>query len=114
MIGPAVVPASAQARPAAPTAATRRFHRRVLAELDAADIPCRVGGSHALEHYLCIGRSVRDLDLFMRERDMPDALRRIEERLGYRTEVTFPHWLAKIRRGDQDCIDVIFNSGNGV
>ncbi|HEV3256346.1 MAG TPA: hypothetical protein VG013_05645, partial [Gemmataceae bacterium] len=32
---------------------------------------------------------------------------------GYRTELTFPHWLGKVY-GDGDFIDVIFSSGNGI
>jgi hypothetical protein len=84
----------------------------VLEELNAASIPFLVGGGHALERYLGIGRSVKDLDLFMRERDVAAALGHVERRLGYRTEVTFPHWLAKIQRDEHDHIDVIFSSGN--
>ena len=95
-------------------AATRQFYTSVLAELNQASIEFLVGGGHALESYLGIGRSVKDLDLFMRERDVPAALALIEERLGYATEMTFPHWLAKIKRGKRDHIDVIFNSGNAV
>src|SRR5262249_18570493 len=96
------------------SATTTRFHRRVLAALNEAAIPFLVGGGHALERYLGIGRSVRDLDLFMRERDVSGTLHLIEELLGYRGEMTFPHWLAKIKRSGEDCIDVIFNSGNAV
>ena len=97
-----------------PSAATSRFYRRVIGELNAAGVEFLVGGGHALECYLGIGRSVKDLDLFMRERDVPAALRLCQERLGYGGEVTFPHWLAKITREQKDHIDVIFNSGNGV
>jgi hypothetical protein len=93
-------------------AATRRFYRRVLTELRTAGFPFLVGGGHALERYLGIGRSVKDLDLFMRERDVPDALAHLERRLGYRTELTFPHWLGKIKRDEHDQIDVIWSSGN--
>jgi hypothetical protein len=95
-------------------AATRRFYRRVLVELNEAGIAYLVGGGYALERFLGIGRSVKDLDLFMRERDVPAALARIEQRLRCRTEMAFPHWLAKIARGNGDHVDVIFNSGNGV
>ncbi|HSE03918.1 MAG TPA: nucleotidyltransferase [Methylomirabilota bacterium] len=109
---PAVATASTRS-PGLP-AATRRFYRRVLEELNAASIPFLVGGGHALERYLGIGRSVKDLDLFMRERDVPAALAHVGRRLGYRTEVTFPHWLAKIQRDEHDHIDVIFSSGNSV
>jgi hypothetical protein len=104
-------PAAAPRRGALP-AVTRRFYRRVLEGLSAAQIPFLVGGGHALERYLGIGRSVKDLDLFMRERDVPAALAHVERRLGYQGEVIFPHWLAKIRRDDGDHIDVIFSSGN--
>src|SRR6266508_1620289 len=99
------------ARPPGVPVATRRFYRRVLAELHSARFPFLVGGGHALERFLGIGRSVKDLDLFMRERDAPAALAHIERRLGYRTELTFPHWLGKIKRAD-DHIDVIWSSGN--
>jgi Uncharacterised nucleotidyltransferase len=112
-----VQPAPAPSRPAAspgPSPATRRFHGRVLGELSAAGVEFLVGGGHALEHYLGIGRSVRDLDLFVRERDVPRALARIDGRLGYRSSLVFPHWLAKIERDEIDQIDVIFNSGNGL
>jgi hypothetical protein len=97
-----------------PSAATRRFHASVLAELNAAGCEYLVGGGHALERYLGIGRSVKDLDLFMRERDVPAALSHVEARLGHAWEMTFPHWLAKIKRDDREHIDVIFNSGNAV
>src|SRR5260370_5675648 len=73
-----------------------------------------VGGGHELECYLGSGRWVKDLALFIGEPAVPGALRLIEERLGYESEVTFPHWLAKIKRAEHDHIDVIFNSGNGV
>ncbi|HSB41732.1 MAG TPA: nucleotidyltransferase [Methylomirabilota bacterium] len=92
--------------------ATRRFHRRVLETLDAAGVPFLVGGGHALERYLGVGRSVNDLDLFMRRGDVPTALAVVARRLGYHTAVTFPHWLAKIRRDDRDHVDIIFSSGN--
>src|SRR5262249_25130047 len=67
---------------------------------------------YALEYYTGIRRSVRDLDLFVRRehgRHLLDTL----EAAGFATEVNFPHWLAKIHAGD-DCIDVIWSSGNGV
>ncbi|MBA2744498.1 MAG: hypothetical protein H0U43_09390, partial [Chthoniobacterales bacterium] len=32
---------------------------------------------------------------------------------GFEAELTFPHWLAKAKCGD-DCIDLIFRAGNGV
>jgi predicted nucleotidyltransferase len=114
MSAPAAPPARGRPGGSGVAAPTRRFYRRVLAELNAAGVEFLVGGGHALERYLGIGRSVKDLDLFMRERDVPAALRHVEARLGHRTEVTFPHWLAKIIRDEENHIDVIFNSGNAV
>ena len=116
-MSPAVSPAApgrVRARSDGPAAVTARFYRSVLAELNAGGVEFLVGGGHALECYLGIGRSVKDLDLFMHERDVPAALALVEERLGHASEVTFPHWLAKIKRSEHDHIDVIFNSGNGV
>ena len=72
----------APARSRALPVATRRFYRRVLAALHEGGFPFLVGGGHALEHYLGIGRSVKDLDLFMRARDAPGALAHLERRLG--------------------------------
>jgi hypothetical protein len=36
------------------------------------------------------------------------------EAAGYRTEILFPHWLAKVVDADGNFGDLIFNSGNGV
>jgi nucleotidyltransferase DUF2204 len=108
------VPLPRASRPRRPSAATRRFYTAVLAELNGAGIEFLVGGGYALEAYLGIGRSVHDLDLFIRERDVAAALAHVETALGYESEVAFPHWLAKIKRDDREHIDVIFNSGNGV
>jgi hypothetical protein len=92
---------------------TQRFYRRVLRELSAAGIEFLVGGGYALERYLGIGRLVKDLDLFLRADDVQKALDHLGARLGCDTELTFPHWLGKVRkRGDH--VDLIFNAGNGV
>jgi hypothetical protein len=70
-------------------------------------------GGYALERYLGIGRLVKDLDLFLRAADVQKALDHLSRRLGCDTELTFPHWLGKVRkRGDH--VDLIFNAGNGV
>ena len=59
-----------------------------------------------------IRRSTKDLDLFIRRQDYERAaaLMRAE---GWRTELAYPHWLAKVYAGE-DFIDLIFNSGNGL
>jgi hypothetical protein len=92
---------------------TMRFYRRVLRELSAANVDFLVGGGYALERYLGIGRLVKDLDIFVRPRDVQKALDLLAQRLGCHTELTFPHWLGKVRRRG-DHVDFIFNAGNGV
>ena len=57
-------------------------------------------------------RHTKDFDLFIRRGDLDQTLQAMQD-LGCRTEVTFPHWLAKAYRGDH-FFDVIFSSGNGM
>ena len=91
--------------------ATRRFFRRSLLDIRAGGFEALVGGGYALEGLLGAGRSPRDLDLFVRRRDVKPLLRHLESR-GYQIEDVFPHWLAKVRRGG-DHVDLIFDGGNG-
>ncbi len=90
----------------------RRFYRGALRALDAVGVPYLVGGAFAYSHYTCIERETKDFDIFIHPRDVERALAELRRR-GYRTELTFPHWLAKAWSGDA-FMDVIFNSGNGV
>src|SRR6516165_1308715 len=94
------------------TPAVRAFYTRTLVAIKDAGIPFLVGGAYALERYTGIERHTKDFDLFIRAADLERILRVMDD-LGCRTEVTFPHWLAKAYRGDH-FIDVIFNSGNGL
>ncbi len=92
--------------------ATLAFYRRVLATLNASGIPFLVGGAYAFNQYTAIFRHTKDLDIFICRDDYP----RVSEALlaaGYQTEMTYPHWLAKIR-ANGDLIDLIFSSGNGI
>lgn len=93
------------------TAAARRRYRRALIMLRLAGIPFLVGGAYAMERYTGIARWTKDLDLFVLPRQIHAALDALS-RGGFRTEVTFPHWLAKAY-DRRDFIDLIFGSGNG-
>jgi hypothetical protein len=91
---------------------TRDFYVRTLAVLSEAGVSFLVGGAYALAKHAGIERHTKDLDLFVRRRDRDRVLRALAA-AGYRTEVPFPHWLAKAH-GEHGFIDVIYCSGNGV
>ena len=91
---------------------TNTFYRRTLHVLSDARIPFLVGGSHAILHYTGIVRPTKDFDLFVRRDDIDKALEALNV-AGYRTQITFPHWLAKAKQGG-DHVDLVFSSGNGL
>ena len=80
--------------------------------LSDAAVPFLVGGSHAFLEYTGIVRNTKDFDLFVRHADVDRAMGALRD-AGYRTELTFPHWLGKAWQHD-DFVDLVFNSGNGV
>jgi hypothetical protein len=94
------------------TPQTEAFYREVVTTLNAAEAPYLVGGAYALEHYTGIARATKDLDLFVRQEDLR-AMFPLFQSIGCRTEIPFPHWLAKAHR-DDDLIDLIYSSGNGI
>jgi hypothetical protein len=95
-------------------------HREPLASfyMDALDlllsggVPFLIGGAFAQSRYTNRYRETKDLDLIMRRSDIPDVLARFDQ-AGYRTELPFPHWLAKIHSG-HFVLDIVYGSGNGV
>ena len=91
---------------------SRAFYRRVMHQLEGADVPFLVGGAYAFERYTGIGRHTKDFDIFVHPRDVERALALLAAS-GCTSEMTFPHWLAKATCGD-DVVDLIFSSGNGV
>jgi hypothetical protein len=95
--------------PAAPD--TFRFYRHALEMMHASKLPFLVGGAYALGYYTGITRHTKDLDLFVRAAQVRPVLD-VFAQAGYRTEILFSHWLAKVFH-DGDYIDVIFSSGNG-
>ena len=91
---------------------TAAFVRRALRLLVDAQIPFLVGGAFAHACFTGIRRSTKDLDLFIRRQDY-ERVAELMQAQGWRTEMTYPHWLAKVHAGE-DFIDLIFNSGNGL
>jgi hypothetical protein len=91
---------------------TNAFYRRTLHVLSDARVPFLVGGSHALLNYTGIVRETKDFDLFVQKSNLEAALEALRQS-GYHTELTFPHWLAKAKQGN-DTVDLVFASGNGV
>lgn len=88
------------------------FYLTALDLLEASGVPFLVGGTFAYARYTGIDRETKDLDILVLPADVPRTLAAFEA-AGYRTELAFPHWLAKIRQGEH-VLDVIFSSGNGV
>ena len=91
---------------------TNTFYRRTLHVLSDAVVPFLVGGSHAFLEYTGIVRNTKDFDLFLRRGDIDRAMEALRA-AGYRTELTFPHWLGKAWQHD-DFVDLVFSSGNGI
>lgn len=92
--------------------ATIAFYRDALGRLDKAGIPYLVGGAYAFARYTGIERHTKDFDIFIRRPDY-DRIAKVLGDAGYKTELTFPHWLGKAYKAD-DFIDLIFSAGNGV
>jgi hypothetical protein len=83
-----------------------------LRALARSPVPFLVAGAYALFEYTGIYRDTKDLDLFVRARDLDGAFRALEA-AGFRTELTDRSWIGKAWRGKW-YVDLIFSSGNGV
>src|ERR1044071_6336100 len=88
------------------------FHRRSAAALHGAEVPFLIGGAYMVEVCGGVSRSTKDFDLYVRPNHVKAALRALA-RAGYKTELTFPHWLAKATY-EEDVLDLIFRAGNGL
>jgi predicted nucleotidyltransferase len=91
---------------------TAEFYRSALHALVDAGVPFLVGGAFAHACFTGICRTTKDLDLFIQRRDY-ERVAAVAQAHGWRAELAYPHWLAKIYAGE-DFIDLIFNSGNGL
>lgn len=94
------------------TPETRAFYRKAMDILDNANVPFLVGGAYAFGRYTGIERHTKDFDVFLRQRDVKQAMAAFRK-AGYYTELTFPHWIGKAFYKD-DFVDLIYGAGNGV
>jgi hypothetical protein len=99
-------------RSAADEGSPNEFHRRSVAALHAAKVPFLIGGAYMVEVCGGVSRSTKDFDLYIRPDHVDAALRALAQ-AGYKTELTFPHWLAK-GTYEGDILDLIFRAGNGL
>src|SRR5438874_3778071 len=92
--------------------ATLEFYRAAMELMEAGGLEFLVGGAYAFAQYTGVVRHTKDFDVFIRREDF-DRATDIFESAGYKTELTFPHWIGKAFKGD-DFVDLIFSAGNGV
>ncbi len=95
-----------------PRSETAEFYLSSARALRAAGVPFLVGGAFALAHYTPVARETKDFDLFVDPAHIGWALEALAG-AGYRTELTYPHWLGKAYSGTR-FVDLIFSSANGV
>jgi hypothetical protein len=88
------------------------FHHRSVAALHAAEVPFLIGGAYMVEVCGGVSRSTKDFDIYVQPNHVKVALCALA-RAGYKTELTFPHWLAKATY-EGDILDLIFRAGNGL
>jgi len=88
------------------------FYRQVLGILNRTFVPFLMGGGFAFEFYTHLGRSMKDMDIIIRRSDLENVFEVLNE-AGFRTELTFSHWLAKVYFEDS-FIDIMFSSGNAI
>lgn len=86
-------------------------YRGAIRALKAAAVEFLLGGAYSFARLTGIDRHTKDLDAFLRPRDRDAALAALAA-AGYRTELTYSHWLAKAFK-DGHFIDLIYNAGNG-
>jgi len=91
---------------------TNDFYVSVLKTLNEGNIPYLVGGACMLERITGIVRPTKDFDIHVRHGDIPGLFAFLDA-AGFRTEMTFSHWLGKVFQRN-NYIDIIFSSGNGL
>lgn len=100
------------ATPAALPEEATNLYREVLLAMNEHGLPYAVAGAFALQKYTGIWRVTKDLDLFMKAEDVPNALQYLADH-GFRCETLDPVWLAKAHRGEY-FVDLISGMSNAV
>lgn len=100
------------ATPLMTTPEKAELYRTALEMLNRSGAPYMIGGTYAFQYYAGISRTTKDVDIFVRPRDVQRVLD-VLARAGFKTEVAYTHWLAKAHHGDR-FVDIIYSSGNGV
>src|ERR1051326_2491289 len=81
-----------------PKTSLNQFDRSSVTALQDAHVPFLIGGAYVVEAYAGVSRRTKDFDLYVRPNHVRAALDALAC-AGYETELTFPHWLAKAKRG---------------
>ncbi|HEV2722732.1 MAG TPA: nucleotidyltransferase family protein [Thermoanaerobaculia bacterium] len=93
--------------------ASVEFYQHAMRLMEDGNLPFLVGGAYAFAVYTGIERHTKDFDVFIRRGDFERASK-LFQAAGYRTELTFEHWLGKVWSNGEDFVDLIFSAGNGV
>ena len=91
---------------------SRDFYQSAIRYIQKESIEFLIGGAYSYARHTALERHTKDFDIFVRPGDHTRVLQTLAT-AGYSVELTFAHWLGKAYSGD-NCIDVIFSSGNGV
>lgn len=88
------------------------FCQDIIRLLTGHGIDFLVGGYDAFREHTGISRETKDFDLITRPGDVAVVIELCHQ-AGFGADLVFKHWLAKIH-DQENFIDLIFNSGNGV
>lgn len=103
---------STKAESASPRAGATAFYADVLKFVKKTKIPFMVGGTYAVNAYVGLKRTTKDIDIFCKTGDSMRILNLARD-AGYRVEMEDERWIAKIAKGKHYC-DVIYASANAV
>lgn len=84
----------------------------MLLILNERKVPYAVSGAFALHEHTGIWRDTKDLDVFMGADQIERALEILQDH-GFKTEITDPVWLCKVRQGEY-YVDLISGMSNAV